>query len=331
MRKFRTYGEVEHGTGSELLEQVIDQRARLARRLSTVRAVLAVVSGKGGVGKSAVTANLATTLARRGHRVGVVDADLNGPSLARMLGVSGQTLQEGEDGVMPASTRHGIRVISMELLQGDPDAPLRWREPDSDTFLWQSSMETTALREFLGDVQWGELDFLLVDVPPGTDKIRRLLELVPGIPAVLVVTTPSEMARAVVARSIRLVREAGVPLIALIANMEGYLCPDCGGLHALFPGDGARTLASETGLPIWAEIPFDPRFGEATDRGRSGPDPHPDDPVVAAFLGLAARIEGDLPAISESGGPASPADPADVEIADPASRPSKHRGSGGDP
>ncbi len=289
MRKFRTYGQVEHDTRSELLEQVLDQRSRLYARLERIRTIVAIASGKGGVGKSVVTANLAAVLATRGHSVGVLDADLNGPSLAQMLAVAGEPLQDRVEGVLPPVGVSGIRVMSMELLQDEEDAPLRWREPDSDTFLWQSSMETSALREFLSDVEWGDLDFLLIDVPPGTDKIRRLLELVPELPIALMVTTPSEMSRSVVARSIRLVREAGVPTVALVANMTDYICPGCGGRHPLFPGNGAHRLEEDSGHPIWAEVPFDPRLGEDTHRPRVLVDPQGE--VAASFEGLVDRLE----------------------------------------
>ena len=291
MRKFRTYGDVEHATSSELLEQVVEQRARLSERLERVGTIVAIASGKGGVGKSVVTANLAATLAARGRAVGVLDADLNGPSLAQMLAVGDARLEDREGGVVPPTGIAGIQVMSMELLQEEKDAPLRWKDPGTDTFLWQSSIEATALREFLADVEWGEADYLLIDVPPGTDKIRRLLELVPDLPVFLMVTTPSEMARAVVARSLRLVREAGVSTVALVSNMTDYLCPDCGSRHSLFPGDGVRELSDASGRPIWTDIPFDPRLGGGTDRGRPQVLDDPDGEVGQAFGQLADRLE----------------------------------------
>lgn len=291
MRRIRTYADVQDAdAGAEVLEQVTAQRERLRRRLEGVGAVVAVASGKGGVGKSAVTANLAVTLAGRGLRVGALDADLNGPSLARMLGVVGARLEDGADGPVPPAGAGGVRVVSMELLQEDEDAPLRWREPAGDAWLWQSSLESGALREFLSDVAWGELDVLLVDVPPGTDKISRLLSLVPRTGPVLLVTTPSEMARSVVARSVRLVREAGVDPVALVANMTEYLCPDCGSRHALHDDDGARRLADETGLETWARIPFDPRLARGTDRGSPLAASEPDGAVGRAFHELADRL-----------------------------------------
>jgi ATP-binding protein involved in chromosome partitioning len=242
MRKIRTYKEVTHETGSGLLEQVVDQQHRLADRLALVRSVVAVASGKGGVGKSAVTANLAAALAGRGLSVGAADADLNGPSLGRMLGVSGARLADRPSGVEPAESPSGVRVMSMELLQEEEDAPLRWREPGMGGFIWQSTLETGVLREFLGDVEWGELDVLLVDVPPGTDKIARLLELVPDLDQMLMVTTPSETSRFVVSKSVRMAREAAVGTVALVANMVGHTCPECGHVSELFLGDGAKRL-----------------------------------------------------------------------------------------
>ena len=291
MRKIRTYQEVTHETGSDLLEQVVDQQRRLADRLAQVRSVVAVASGKGGVGKSAITANLAAALASRGLAVGAADADLNGPSLARMLGVSGARLADHQSGVAPAQSPSGVRVISMELLQEEEDAPLRWREPGMGGFIWQSTLETGVLREFLGDVEWGKLDVLLVDVPPGTDKIGRLLELVPDLDQMLLVTTPSETARFVVSKSVRMAREADVGTVALVSNMAGHTCSECGHVSELFTGDGANRLEEESGVPVWAVIPFDPRLGAATDSGTplviSDPDAH----SSRAIFALADRVE----------------------------------------
>ncbi len=291
MRRIRTYHEVDHSTGSGLLEQVLEQREQLRVRLSGIGRVVAVASGKGGVGKSAVTANLAATLAVAGARVGVVDADLNGPSAARMLGALGSRLGDGPEGVVPAEGAAGVRVMSMELLQVDEHTPLRWKEPGGDRYLWQSSMETSALREFLADVAWGALDFLLVDVPPGTDKVRRLLELVPSLHGAVVVATPGGVAGAAVGRSLRLLTEERVPVIGMAANMIGYLCQECGTRHALFPGDEPERLARRFRVPIWSEIPFDPRLGQAMDRGRPWVLEDPRGAVAEAFRTLGAGLQ----------------------------------------
>ncbi len=286
MRKIRTYHEVEHDTGSAILEQVLEQRARLARRIATIRAIVAVVSGKGGVGKSAIAANLAAALARRGLRVGALDADLNGPSLGRMLGVTGQRLGDAADGVVPPVGAGDVRVMSMELLQDEADTPLRWRGPAGDGFVWHGLAEAGTLREFFVDIAWGELDVLVVDVPPGTDRIARLLELVRPHQALLV-TTPAEIARFVVAKSARLLEEAGLDTIGIVANMTGRADP--------VETDGARALAAETGLPIWTDVPYDARLAHHTDRGEPWVLVEPDSAAARAIETLAARVEAALP------------------------------------
>jgi ATP-binding protein involved in chromosome partitioning len=294
MRHFRTYNEVPDPAGAEVLDQVLAQRARLQDRLASIRHVIAIASGKGGVGKSAVTANLAAALAQRKHAVGAVDADLNGPSLARMLGATRQ-LGDDDDGIAPAIGAANVRVISMDLLLAAEDAPVRWKEPREGAFLWQSALETGALREFISDVSWGALDYLLVDVPPGTDKIDRLLQLIPAPSAFVIVTTPSETARFVVSKSVRLVRDAGVQHVGLVANMTQHTCGACGHTEPLFGADGARRLAEQSDVPLWAELPFDARLAETTDAGQPMVLAHPDAPASHAFRALAERIETEAP------------------------------------
>lgn len=290
MRKIRTYQEVSHDTGSELLEQVIEQQERLADRLSQVKCLVAIASGKGGVGKSAITANLAAGLASRGFKVGATDADLNGPSLGRMLNVSGATLVDSADGVEPAMSPSGVSVMSMELLQSEADAPLKWREPAMGGFIWQSSMETGVLREFLGDVVWGDLDVLLIDVPPGTDKIKRLLELLPSLDLLLLVTTPSETTRFVVAKSIRLAQEAMVDNIGLVENMESHVCSSCGHVSRLFGTEAATEEHLHGSVSLWGSIPFDPRLGALTDQGDPLITAEPESAASSALQALVERV-----------------------------------------
>lgn len=299
MREIRTYHEVEEKTGAEVPEQVVAQRERLARRLESVKRVVAVASGKGGVGKSAVTANLAAALAGRGRRVGALDADLNGPSLARMLGVEHASLGDTAEGLTPPVADSGVKVMSMELLQSREDSPLRWSGPGEDAFLWRGVVEAGVLREFLSDVVWGDLDVLLLDLPPGTDRIHRLLELVPRLDRILLVTTPARMARSVVSRSLRLVREERPGTVGLVANMTELVCPDCGTATALFPGNGHRKLAAEQEMELWGEIPFDPTLGATTDRGRPVVTARPDAPSARALSELALRLVEELDPTSD--------------------------------
>jgi ATP-binding protein involved in chromosome partitioning len=204
-----------------------------------------------------------------------------------MLGVAGQKLRDTDAGVLPGPGAGGVRLLSRDLLQAD-DAPLRWRAPDGDGFTWRGVAETGVLREFLSDVAWGELDYLLIDVPPGTDRIGRLLDLLPSPSQTLLITTPAEITRFVVAKSARLLRDAGVSPVGLVANMTAYV--DGGATRPLFRGDGVDRLAEETGLELWAQVPFDPALGAATDRGTPLAG-DADSPTAAALRALADRVE----------------------------------------
>ena len=178
----------------------------------------------------------------------------------------------------------------MDLLLEGPDAPVRWRGPEAGAPAWQGPLEAGALRELLADTSWDELDFLLLDLPPGTDRLSRVLGILPRLEAALLVTTPSEAARAAVARSARLAREAGIGKLALVANMTSWRCPGCGCEAPLYDSDGVRRLAGETGLPVWGEVPFDPRLARATDVGRPIVHEEPDAPASRALGELAARL-----------------------------------------
>jgi ATP-binding protein involved in chromosome partitioning len=267
----RTYHELPGEDRSQLGAQVGAQRDRIRERLASVRWVLAVMSGKGGVGKSFVTAALASTLARRGRRVGVLDADLHGPSAARMLGVVAGRLDVRDDGVVPAVGAGGVRVMSTDLLLPE-GAPLTWREPKHEGFVWRGTLEAGMLREFLGDVAWGELDMLLVDLPPGTERFAALVEFVPALAGVVIVTIPSDESRRAVMRSVEVARTAGTPILGIVENMAGYRCGTCGSVAPLFRGDAASALAAASGAPVLASILFDADGAAAADGefGRTG-------------------------------------------------------------
>lgn len=262
----RTYADMTAPDTSGMVEQVGAQLARVAERLARVDRCVAVMSGKGGVGKSLTTAALAGALAGRGHRVGLLDADLVGPSAARMSGVQPTGLAVREDGVHPARSAAGVRVMSMELLL-EAGAPLAWREPDSESFVWRGAQERSALREFLADVEWGELDLLLVDLPPGTQRLIDLQELIPRLDGVVVLTIPSGASEGAVARSMRLARDRQIPILGVIENMAGYVCPGCGENGQLFPGDAGARLAEAHEAVLLGRVPFDPRAAACAEAG----------------------------------------------------------------
>lgn len=254
---FRSYSQVTGEDRSQLASQIAAQRARVLERLKPIRHVVAVTSGKGGVGKSYVTARLALGAAQRlSGGVGVLDADLKGPTVARMLGAGGP-LVVGEDGVQPTTGQGGVRLISTDLLL-DEGQPLRWKEPAGERFVWRGTLEAGALREFLADIAWGSLDLLLIDLAPGGDRLSDLAEIAPGIAGAVAVTLPSEESRRSVERSMRAALDANVRLLGVIENMSGYRCPDCGTTHPLFEGTAGADLAAAFGVPLLGRIPFFP-------------------------------------------------------------------------
>jgi ATP-binding protein involved in chromosome partitioning len=254
---FRTYREVPGDDRSGLGRQVAAQRARVAERLRDVGCVVAVLSGKGGVGKTWVSVALACGLAERGHGdIGLLDADLKSPTAARLLEAGGP-LRVDETGVHPAVGASGVRVMSTDLLLED-GAPLAWRGPDAERFLVREILETGTLREFLADVAWGPLAVLVVDMPPDGDRIEDLLALVPELGGVLAVTIPSDESRRSVIRALHCARDAGAPLLGLVENMSGYACADCGTVGPLFAGDAGVSLARQFDIPLLCRIPFMP-------------------------------------------------------------------------
>jgi len=262
----RTYADLTAPDTSRMVAQVTEQHERVAARLACVKACVAVMSGKGGVGKSLATAVLAAACARRGLEVGLLDADLVGPSAARMAGVGPSGLVVSEAGVRPAVSEDGVRVMSMDLLLED-GAPLAWREPGSESFVWRGAQERSALREFLADVEWGELDLLLVDLPPGTQRLIDLHELLPALDGIVVLTIPSGASEAAVTRSMRLARERGVPILGVVENMAGYACGGCDEIRPLFPGDAGAGLAARHEVALLGRVPFDPRAAELAESG----------------------------------------------------------------
>jgi len=245
----RTYRDLTEPDRSALVEQIGAQRRRVADRMAAVRHVVAVLSGKGGVGKSYVTAHLARALGRSGRGVGVLDADLNGPTIPRLLDApAGGARPAHADAVEAAAGAEGVRCISMALLLRD-GMPLAFRGPDAESFVWRGALEAAVLREFLADVAWGALDFLLVDLPPGVQRFAELTELLPAPPAALIVTIPTPESADAVRRALRAALERGATALGVVENMVG----------GPFAGSAADDLAREFGVPVLARIPFHPR------------------------------------------------------------------------
>ena len=240
----------------------------MRERLSDVERTVVVMSGKGGVGKSAVAVNLALGLAREGARVGVLDADLNGPSVAKMLGLRGQPLRAGPNGLLPVPGPLGLGVQSMDFfLQGTQ--PLDWDGPSGEGAALRSALEEAALGDLLGQTEWGVLDFLVVDLAPGADRLPAFARLHPDVEGALAVTIPTEVSLLAVERSLRRAREARIPLVGLVENMGSSVCGACGAEGPLFREADVQRVARDLEVEIVARIPFDPKLAASADAGQS--------------------------------------------------------------
>jgi len=265
-------------------------RQRIGERLAGVGRTTAILSGKGGVGKSAVTVNLALALARGGARVAILDADLQGPSVAKMLGLRGQPLRVAADGLRPAPGPCDLRVQSLDFfLQGAQALALEGDTGEGVPL--RSALEEAVLADLLGETAWGELDHLLIDLPPGSERLPALARLVPDLGGGIAVTIPTEVALLAVERSIRRAHELALPLVGLVANMAGVVCSACGAESTLFQEAPAERLAREMDLPLLARIPFDARIAAAADAGRPFVElAGAASPAARAFDQLASRV-----------------------------------------
>jgi ATP-binding protein involved in chromosome partitioning len=263
---------------------MLEQEKMLKVRMGKVKHKIAVISGKGGVGKSTVTVNLAVAFAMHGHanRVGVLDADIHGPSVPKIIGLAGQRLQAGPPGIFPVKGPLGIGVVSMEFLLPDENAPVIWRGP----------LKMNAIRQFMSDIVWGDLDFLLIDLPPGTgDEPLSVAQLLPEMDGVVIVTIPSEVSQIVVKKAVTFSRKLGMPIIGIVENMSGFVCPECGARIDIFKAGGGRKIAEELDVPFLGSIPIDQKVCEDSDKGVPFIIEHKESAASKAFMQIVKKIE----------------------------------------
>jgi len=240
------------------LEKKEHEQKRLQEKLYHIRYKVMVMSGKGGVGKSTVATNLAASLALRGQQVGILDADLHGPDVPRMLGIEGRHLISKGDGVEPVEVFAGFKAVSMALLAQDPDKAIVWRGP----------LKHSAIRQFLGDVNWGNLDFLFIDLPPGTgDEPLSVSKLIQAVDGAIIVTTPQDVALLDSRKAVSFSKQIKIPVLGIVENMSGMVCPHCGESIDLFKIGGGEKAAKELGVPFLGRIPIDPRVVLSCDSG----------------------------------------------------------------
>jgi len=261
-------------------DQQQQMQKALALRMCTVKQKIVVMSGKGGVGKSTTAVNLALALAQAGKKVGLLDIDLHGPSLPTMFGVRGERPVMDEEGIHPLEV-HGVKLMSLGLLlPGDGSATIM-----------RGPMKHGAIMQLLADVVWGDLDFLLLDCPPGTgDEPLSAVQLLGNKTAAVVVTTPQDVALTDVEKSLSFCRELKLPVVGLVENMSGFICPHCGESSPIFKQGGAAGLAEKTGVALLAQVPLDPQVVVAGDAGEPHIISHPDAAGSKALADVAAAV-----------------------------------------
>jgi ATP-binding protein involved in chromosome partitioning len=250
-----------------------------AQTLAGVKYRIAVASGKGGVGKSTVSTNLALSLRALGYSVGLLDADIYGPSQQMMLGIEGKPeIDEHDEKIMPME-RHGVKTMSLGLIT-DPDTPVIWRGP----------MVMKAIDQFLTDVKWGVLDFMIIDLPPGTGDAQLTLTQKAGLTGAVVVTTPQDVALIDARKGLAMFRKVQVPVLGIIENMSYYICRHCGEREEIFGHGGGKKTADMLGVPFLGEVPIDPKVVVGGDTGEPIVVSEPDSPAAQAFRELARQV-----------------------------------------
>jgi Mrp family chromosome partitioning ATPase len=240
------------------------EQGRLRHRMASIKHKCMVMSGKGGVGKSSVATNLAVTLAMEGYHVGLMDADIHGPNIPKMMGIEDERPSSATDGMAPISTPYGLKVMSIGFFLQSKD----------DAVIWRGPLKHNLIRQFLGDVEWGELDFLIVDLPPGTgDEALSVAHLIQGVAGAIIVTTPQDVALLDSRKAVTFARQLGIPQIGIVENMSGFSCPHCGKTIDLFKKGGGEKAAREMLVPFLGSIPLDPEMVTCGDSGK---------PLVAA-------------------------------------------------
>lgn len=264
----------------EAKKQMAEEKAKINKALEKMKNKVLVFSGKGGVGKTTVAANLGLALAKKGLKVGLMDVDIHGPNLAKMLGVEGKRMGMAGKGIAPVMVTDNLKLVSMAFLLENPDLPVIWRGP----------LKMKAIQQFLGDVLWEELDWLIVDSPPGTgDEPLSVAQLIPATYAIIV-TTPQEVSVLDSRKAVSFARSLNLRIMGIIENMSGLICPYCGKKIDLFKEGGGEKAALELGVPFLGRIPIDPNVVISGDSGRAFILNQPDSEAAKSFNSVVEKI-----------------------------------------
>ena len=265
----------------ELMQQDVD----IIKRMDKIKYKIAVMSGKGGVGKSTISVNIAAAFAEKGYKTGIMDADIHGPNVPKMFGVEGKKLTFDKEGILPVETENGIKVMSISFLLSSQDVPVIWRGP----------AQTGAVKQFLGEINWGDLDVLIIDNPPGTGDIPlTILQALPSLDGVVIVTTPQSVVQEDVVKSINLVKNLNIPIIGIVENMSGFICPHCENEIFVFGKDGGIKIAEEMDIPFLGKLPLDMKTSEASDIGNPIVNKEPELEISKKLTDIVNKIESTI-------------------------------------
>ncbi|HEC89934.1 MAG TPA: ATP-binding protein [Thermoplasmatales archaeon] len=268
------------------MERKMFDNSRITKNLENIKYKIIVLSGKGGVGKSTVSANLAVSLSKKGYKVGLLDSDFHGPSIPKILGIEDEHPLSTQEGIIdPVLAMNTLKVMSIGFLLEDKDTPVIWRGP----------LKMNVMRQFIGDVNWGELDYLIVDLPPGTgDEPLSVAQLIPNTDGAIIVTTPQDVALVSVRKSINFVKKMNIPVIGIIENMSGFKCPHCGKQIDIFKKGGGEKAARDFGVPFLGKVPIDPEIVEGGDSGTPILLKDPESDSSKAFADIVENIEKNI-------------------------------------
>lgn len=268
-------------TGPLLTEETIQEETKLQNALGQIKHIIIVMSGKGGVGKSTVSSNLAATLSMQGNQVGIMDVDITGPNIPKMFGVEKEPIRAENDMLIPVMVPPSLKIMSMAFLLPSPDSPVMWRGP----------VKMGAIKQFIEDVNWGYLDYLIIDMPPGTgDEALSIVQLIPKADGMVIVTTPQEVALLDSRKSLRFGAETNIPIIGIVENMSGFVCPCCGEVTNIFKSGGGEQAAKELNVQFLGKVPIEPAVADAGDSGMPVVLKYPDSASAKAFESIIDKI-----------------------------------------
>jgi len=258
------------------------QEDHVKERMLKIKYVFVVMSGKGGVGKTTVSINLAYALSLLGSQVGIVDIDLHGPNIAKMLGIEKKAIFACEFGIEPIEVTKNLKAVSIALTGYEPDQPIIWRGP----------VKAAIIRQFLGEVNWGELDYLIIDSPPGTgDEPLSACQLIPNVSGIVIVTTPQDVAILDARKSVIFAKEMKIPVVGIIENMSGFICPHCNKETDIFKKGGGEKAALELKVPFLGRVPFQPEFVDFGDKGTPFVSFEEKTKSAEAFMSIVGKIK----------------------------------------